>query len=364
MRLNLFFLLLLTPLFMPAQHTIEGTFSPVGNFKWVILYQLDGMDQKYVANDKIEERRFSFTLPKDAEIGMYRLVYDLSNQLYFDVLYNKEDIVLTANPFRPESEIRFSKSKENQLFQEYLTAVNGPQYRLDSVQLKYFSTNDPSEKKALAKAYQNYFDQVEKSQKVFEESSENTMANHFIKAMARHNNPEIAATPQHYLDDIKSNYLSGINIHDSILLKSDLIYQRIMNYIFMQTSDNAEVMVNAQKESVARVMDKIKPSPSLYRDVTEGLLQVFSQEDNTELVRFLLDGYYLKLPEKAIDQKFKGELEAQLKTAVGSKAPPIVWQENGKERNLYDLAGADYYVVVFWLYLWALFTGNSGVGRF
>lgn len=348
MRINFYISFLLSPLFLIAQHTISGEFQPSGDFKWVILYQLDGMDQKYIANNKIEEGKFSFTLPNDAEIGMYRLVYDLQNQLYIDVLYNKEDIAFSANPFRPNAAIRFYNSEENRLFQKYLTAVNGPQYSVDSVQLKYFSAVDETEKKALAKAYKIFYNQVETSQKTYETSSKNTMAHHFIKAMARHNNPDIAATPQQYLEDMKSNYLNGIDVRDSILLRSNLIYQRIMNYIFMQTSDDPEVMAKAQKGSVAKVMEKIMPNPSLYKDVIEGLLQVFSQEDNTQLVRFILEQYYTKLPEESIDQKFKKELEAQLKTAIGSKAPPIVWQENGQEQRLYDLMGADYYVVVFW----------------
>ncbi|PIE49201.1 MAG: hypothetical protein CSA39_03870 [Flavobacteriales bacterium] len=347
MRLKIFVIFILSSFSTFSQHTISGTFNPPEDFEWVILYQLDGMSQKYLDNANIESGKFSFMLPKGTSVGMYRLFYDLQNQLYIDVLYNKEDIAFTVNPQQLDNTLEFTVSKENQLFQDYKNKIYEQQYKLDSLQLSYFKADD-NQKQALATAYIANYKLLNTIQNSFNIASEKTLAHTFIKALARYNAPEILDNPQNYLEELKNHYFENLDISDTLLLKSDLAYQRIMNYIFLQTSDDPKVLARTQKEAIGKVMEKIKPNAELYKDVIEGLLQVFSQQDHTELIRFLLNEYYTKLPETTIDKEFISELEAQLKIAVGSPAPPISWRENTTKKRLAELSGAEYYIIVFW----------------
>ena len=113
-------LLLLATTFANAQQTLNGKMQPNGDYEWMILYHMQGAKQNYIANADIKESTFSFTLADSLDVGIYRLVYDLQNQLFVDVIYNNEDISFTFNPENPNQEIQFTsklwKSNSNSSF--------------------------------------------------------------------------------------------------------------------------------------------------------------------------------------------------------------------------------------------------------
>ena len=56
-----------------AQYSIKGTMQPVEKFSWVILYKIEGTQEIYVKNSKVNKNGdvgdFEFILPRDANIG-------------------------------------------------------------------------------------------------------------------------------------------------------------------------------------------------------------------------------------------------------------------------------------------------------
>ena len=124
MTKKLLLLLFLIGATIQSQTFVKGTMSPVMNdFEWVILYQLKGAKQLYVANVEINNGEFKVDFPENSPNGMYRLVYDMNNGGYVDVLYSNENIELKFDPSFPSGTLKFLTSEENKLFANYFSLI-------------------------------------------------------------------------------------------------------------------------------------------------------------------------------------------------------------------------------------------------
>jgi len=343
---KLILLILLFTSIINAQHTIKGTMQPEAKFKWIILYQLQGAKQTYIANADITNGSFSFTLPETATNGVYRLTYDVENQLFVDIIYNNEDVSFNFNPQYPKEQIQFLTSEENTIHQDYLNETTKSKNQLDSLQVAYFSSTEKDNIKTL---YQQHYTDLKKTQQKFELASKDKLAYHFIKANTTYYPEKPIEKPQDYLNSIKTHFFDFIDFNDKILLNSTFISDKITDYIFyINRSEDVEINTKLQKDAIATVISKIGDNLNLARDVEEGLLYNFTQQQNIPLAKYILENFYQKLPASLQDIAFRKDIESQLKVVVGGKAPNLLWKENKLEKDLYSLTTSDYYVIVFW----------------
>ena len=330
---------------LEAQHTVTGEMQPPGNFEWIVLYQLKGAKQDYIANTSIENGKFSFTIPKERPAGIYRMIYNLENQLFVDFIYDHEDISLVFDPKSPNQRIQFTQSKNNQIYQAYLRAIAVPQQQLDSLQVAYFK--NPSAKK-IEVTYAATKKQLDKIQRQYEEKSEGLLVSHFIKSSARYNAALPIKMPAVYLKSVKTHFFDHLDFNNSVLLNSTFISDRINDYIFyLNNSDDPSTLNKLWEEAIDDVLAKIKSNQALSRDIQEGLLYNFAQQQNVPLASHVLN-HYIQLPKELQDPSFVNDIKGQLRTAVGNIAPNILWKENNTEKSLHKLYGSPYYLVVFW----------------
>jgi thiol-disulfide isomerase/thioredoxin len=339
-----------------SQHTIKGKLTPVGKNSWVILYKLEGVNQKYVDNANFDNKKFTkegeftVTIPKGYPTGMYRLLYDNTNNKFIDFIYNNEDVVVEFHPDYPAQLVKYKKSKENKTYQSYIEKVSALQNKLDSLQVVYFQTNDKKEEVKLSKIYSDDLKELNTVQTTFEKQTKDQLANHFIKASNRFFSKNLIKDTNEYLNTIKSHYFDYVDFNSPVLLKSSLLIDRVMDYVFyLNTSKDSKILVKLRKEGIETALYKIS-KPELKKDVIESLLYTFAQQENIEMVDYLLKNHFTKLPVGLQDFEFKNLIKDMLKTTIGNKAPNLVWQEKGKEKSLYNLNLKEkkYYLVVFW----------------
>ena len=104
---KLIFTLILISTTVQSQNFVKGTMSPViEDLEWVILYQLKGAKQIYIANTAIENGKFQLNFLENSPKGMYRLMYDMNNGGFVDVLYNNENIELNFDPTFPSGTLK------------------------------------------------------------------------------------------------------------------------------------------------------------------------------------------------------------------------------------------------------------------
>ena len=75
------------PSILWAQHSIKGTFTPIEEFDFVILYKVTPTTSIYVNNTEIDAAgKFEFKLDTTITKGMYRIVYAVPQEEYnFDL---------------------------------------------------------------------------------------------------------------------------------------------------------------------------------------------------------------------------------------------------------------------------------------
>ena len=349
-------LFLLMSTFVQAQYSVKGSIHPVKEYKWALLYKVEGARQIFLKNAQIKNElqtkdgktltigTFSFDLPADTKTGAYRLTYDLQNNGFVDFLFNNEDVELSFNPGDTEGTTVFSKSKENQLYKRFINDISLAQYKVDSLQVAYLQAPSKEGEEAYKKSIQN----ITNVQKTYNESSKGTLAHHFIKATDRYNAPSIAKSSQEYLDGVISHFYDKIDFASSHLYNSSFLIDRITDYVFyMNYSPDPKTQLDLHKKSSDISINKVN-DVKFKADVIEFLASQFAALKNATLVDYLMVNHFAKLPQENQNLEFKKRMEESLSVAIGRKAPDFTWTENGKQMSLSTLTGGQSYLIIFY----------------
>ena len=339
-----------------AQYKIKGTLNPAEKYTWVLLYKIEGARQVFIKNTTIKQElkaidgtstpigHFEFELPANAKKGTYRVTYDMKNNKFADFLFNKENVTFTFNPKFPEQTITFSESKENRLFQDYLTAISNEQKKTDSLQVSYIKAPQENTKKL----YKSSLKKLKGIQSKYQNASNGAMANSFIKATNRYNAPQIAPNAKTYYNSIINHFFDSVNFSNKDLYNSAFLVDRISDYVFyLNYSDDAKTQTSLHKKAVAKVLSLIKDQ-IFKRDIIEFLITQFKASKQVVMVDYLFTTYYNKLAKGIQNSDFKSTTLADLAAEVGRIAPDFSWKENGKTKKLSTLKGAKNYILVFW----------------
>lgn len=331
-----------------AQDTIKGQMKPVKDFSWVILYQLKGVHQQYIANATVTNGKFELVIPKGKDSGMYRILYDNKKNLYLDFIYNNENIDVVFHPDYPSVLAEYKSSKENKLYQNYLDHISDDFNALDSVQVEYFKTKEPKLEQSINEFYHKKLQETISKQSKYETESEGKLANHFIRANNRYYAKNLIKSTNDYMDTLRLHYFDYINFNDTILERSSFFMDRIIDYItYLHTATEQNTTNKLQKKAIANVLQKIDKI-TLKKDIIESLLYMYAQQENKVIVDYLFANYYNKLPVALQDAQFKLMIKDFFKTTIGELAPEISWDVYGKKYDLYKLPKNDYYIVLFW----------------
>ena len=353
---KLLLLLFLASFSLQAQYKIKGELNPPKNYNWIILYKIEGARQIFIKSETLKKSskiikgkktnvsKFEFTLPTNAKAGAYRVSYKTEGAGFADFLFNKENINFTFNPEKAEETISFKESKENKLYQEYISTVATQQYKTDSLQIAYIK-NPQSKTAAL---YKSQLSKIAALQKKYIAKSNGLMVQNFIKATNRYNSPIIANNPQEYLKSINEHFFDTIDFNNTALYNSAFIVDRITDYVFyMNYSDDAKKQTEIHKKAVATVLKKAT-NQSFKKDITEFLITQFVNARKIDFADYLMKTYYLKLPKAITNSEFIDNFNEKTVVSIGRTAPEITWSENNKDYKLSSLNEAQNYVLVFW----------------
>ncbi|MGB1283016.1 MAG: TlpA family protein disulfide reductase [Polaribacter sp.] len=348
-------LLFLVTSFVHAQFTIKGTMTPPQESDWVILYKIEGAKQIFVQNTNIKidsvtfegkkqaVGNFNFTLPKNSESGFYRAAYKLEGAGFVDFIFNKENVSFVFNPQHPESVV-FSESKENILYKKCIEGISKAQQELDSIQITALKNPSLNLKTPYIKAFNNVYT----TQKHFLNLSKNSYSHPFIKASLKRNPSAIITSSERYMSNRVSTFFDNIDFSNKKLLNSSFLVDKITEYIFyLNYSEDKETQYKLHKKAIETVFSKLT-NLSFKKDLIEFLITQFEASKNLEIIDYLFENHYNKLPQSLQDNKFKQEKLALLIAEVGRIAPDFSWKENGKTRTLSQLNNAENYILIFW----------------
>lgn len=353
---KLLILFLFTSFFAQAQYSVKGTMHPHKKYEWALLYKVEGARQVFIKNSQVTKElqtengktktigKFEFELPANTEAGSYRITYDLQQNKYVDFLFNKEDVEVSFNPGDTDTTLAFSKSKENQLYQQFLYDISLAQYAVDSLQVSYLKY--PT--KANEDGYKKAVEKISQVQSSYNDASKGTLAYYFIKATDRYNAPTVAKSSQAYLDGVVSHFFDKIDFTDTHLYNSSFLVDRIADYVFyMNYSQNANTQRVLHQKAVDLVITKIADI-DFKSDVIQFLTSQFAALKNLPMVDYLMVNHFEKLPKEKQDAEFKKQIEENMAVAIGRVAPDFSWTENGKQMSLSSLKDGQSYLLIFY----------------
>lgn len=348
MARNLLLILFLFTYASYAQYSIKGSFDSDQEFSWILLYKLENGTQTYMDNADVIGGAFEFKIPEKEPSGIFRAYYQIENNLYVEFIYNREEIVFSFDPNDPEESIRFSRSEENNLTREYYDQIRKTQGSLDSLQALFFDPASSTQDQKTLKSYQQYLSQLDALQSAYEERSRGKLANHFIRASKQFNPDVPYKNTADYISGIKKHFFDAIDLHDTVLVHSAFINNRLNDYVFyLNQADNMETMNEMHRESINNAVDWIGEELDILTGFETALIETYLLEENAEMLNFVMDRHYGSLPMELQDEELIQRVSASLKTAVGTRAPDFEWDQDGEKKHLYGIKGTDYYIVLF-----------------
>jgi len=331
--------LLIFPVFIFAQNSITGSFSPAENFAYALLYKSNPNGTDYINQGELSEKG-SFTIQLDSSVdaGIYKIVYGSPpEQNNFDLIYNgKESISFN---FVEGEEVKFTESKENKLWSSYKHSLE-----MVNQTISNYYTQESTDKKAFISIFKTLKD----SQTAFEEASENMLASAFIKSSA----PYIPFSYENlstYKNNLKHHYLKSIDFSDPLIQSSDFLTDRVLGFVFGMVKNNNK----EYKAQVDILVDEIGQGQKIIKIILlEMVWRNFRNMNNTELTNYVSDKYLLDLSKQYNYDALTKDLIAYKNNSIGMKAQNFEFEVtvNGetKSTNLYELNSSKNYLIIFW----------------
>lgn len=339
---KLFFLFVLFPSVLLAQHTIKGVFSPANNYNVALLYRVTPTLSEYVTNTKFKpDGSFEFKLDSTAKKGVYRLVYAIPQEDYnFDIIYStKEDIQLT---FNSETGVKFEKSFENKLLESYTSSMS----KVTQSIANYYRSQS---KDTLA--LQAIFKTQKETQANFESLAKETIALDFIKANKPYT-PESVLDIRTYISELKAHYFDAIDFSNPTLQSSNFLTEKMLNYVFGMSDKSLDEETN-YKNNIDVVYAEMGDAPNEVKRIL--LLDLWQQMVDLKqetVANYIAEKYLIDIARSLNDQELVEALVLHDNLSNGKKAPDFYLEtEEGKTaetKKLSDLDIADFYVIVFW----------------
>jgi len=330
--------LVLFPTLLLAQHSVAGKFSPAKEFSYAFLYHSTPMGTEYIDRSKVEEDgSFSIALDSVAPPGIYKIVYAIPPEDYnFDLIYNsKEDVVLT---FDLENGLEFTESNENKLWSSYTKSME-----LVNRAISNYYTKESTDKNA----FNDIFKTLKETQEAYENASKGTLAATFIKAN-RPYVPSVFENISTYSKNLKENYFQNVNFEDPLLQSSDFLTDRVLSYVFSMSFKTSNESYKQDIDQIVHLMSKA--NAKVKTSLLQTIWQRFAESNHDDMANYITDNYLLDLSNEMGYAQLAEILIKFKNNSIGNQAQnfDIHDQNTGTTTTLYDLHGAEQYLIIFW----------------
>lgn len=330
-----------------SQSRILVNMQPVKSNR-IVLYTAEGAQQKYVSYADATDGNFELKIPENSPTAVYRLVYDQKTMDYIDFLYFGSPFKMTFNPESKKTKPNFENSPENDWYFEQLFKLNDLQFKMDTLQISMFKRDKDIDIISLESNYYLLDQQVNEWNKFIQNSSQQQFIKDLLLANERTLPQKLITDAQEYLNYIKQHFFDRIDFKNVNLIRSPLLVDKVMDYVFYLTSAEVQSTQNElYKKAVDDVLSKIN-DVNLQKGFIQSLVQSFGQSENVYLIDYLLNSYYEKLPLELQNSEWKNNVIKDNATAITRKAPDFKFLLNNKETSLYQLKGYEKYIIVFW----------------
>lgn len=293
--------------------------------------------------------RIIFDLKPEYHAGMYRVFLD--KNIFFDIIYNNENIKLTTDFTQLYDSLKIIESKENKVYYEFLRTAN--EYRLKFDLLApvndYYPRNDTFFEDARMKYITIQADIQQYINDIIEEHPElwalkiikQKRPLYFDPSLDEYERREYAR--DHYFDNVKFNDLE--------LIKSNVYTTAAIDYmsIYSNPNLNQELLEEEFIIAVDKIMFQAMDNSLIYEFVVEYLVGGFERYHFEKVLDYIAENY---TPEQCENEERKSDLQTRLEKyaelTVGKKAPEFTTPDQNGESIRLDKIKSDYTLIFFW----------------
>lgn len=320
-----------------------------GSVATLLAYYGEGLE-------KIDSARFDsqntvkFIVPNTLPAGMYRLSF--GKRRFLNFIFNREDVSLKTHANYPVDSMEVLVSQENQLLYGYMhrtQAVESKVRLLIPLLMQYpqdseFYSQIQEEYGSITSAYQDFFNEM---QEIFPE----TFATKYLRFA--HNE-----FPHPHLNDreqrlyLQEHFLDNADFTDTILLRSDVIPQKIITYLSFFR--NQEFSPDKQSElfitAIDRILERAAADQTMFEFAVQYLIKGFEKYKYEKVLIHLGEKYVPEI--SCVNENLKTDMQERIarfnRVSAGKKAPDF--ELTSSEGNKISLSRIDseYTLVVFW----------------
>ena len=332
---KLLILFIILPLIASTQ-TVKGTFSPAENFTYAYLYKATPEGANYVNRGELDSSG-TFEIPLDSTVspGLYKIVYAVPpEENNFDFIYDGKESV--SFNFSYEKGFEFTESEENKLWNSYLKSIDMVNQTISN----YYSKENIDKE-----GFNAIFKVAKGTQLAYEESANGKLVSAFITSN-RSYIPVKYEDISTYSKNLKQHYLRQIDFSNYLLQSSSFIVDRVTSYVFNMVQNPND---DTYKTHVDNVAMAISDNDLIVKtNLLEIIWQRFVTLENHALANYVTDIYLLKLATKTKNKVLAETISSYKKTSVGTKAPDFEITLDENNTSLYQLEGAEHYLLIFW----------------
>ena len=333
-----------------SQNTINGTLVGLSKEK-ITLVQTFGNKQIVIDSSNLNENgSFEFRLDTLLQGGQYQLF--TASGLNIDLIYNNEDIQFIAIPNEYDKQVQIIESIENMIYYDFKNIKQSNLLKLDilSPVIQFYPKNDEYYQTTVDKILDLRAELNERANELINNNPK-TIASHLIKI----ENPVFADVnlPENLqIEFLKSHFFDHIDFNDIVLLKSDLLNSKVINYLSLYQNGeiDRETFENNLLMGVDSLLTKASVNQAMYEYMVGFLIKGFEAigfekglehiADHNQLDKFCVN------TERLLELQNKIEMINSL--SLGKTAPDFITTDiNGSIINLANI-NSDKILLFFW----------------
>lgn len=319
-----------------AQNTISGIWGSEANIQ-ITLWMLRGDLRLPVDSTRTNEGgRFVMPLKWKVPAGMYLLDDESTEPIH--LLLGADNVKLVRT-----DTVRFEASPDNLVWQKWMQIKSSFIKKQDALEalIEAYPKGDRFRKIALRELKKQRLNLQKEVAQLLKRNNAPIAARFMAADMPPMLKPGL--TPDKKLEALRDYRLSMLSINDTLLIQSDLLPERVLDYLTLYQQKGMSREVNEQSfiSAIDLLMQKASAQNKLYLFYLEYLFEGFNRMGFNLITDYLSTLPHFELSKASLNDLFEIEriIGPYSNILSGSVAPPVIGTDiNGQAFDLYAVS--------------------------
>lgn len=293
--------------------------------------------------------RIIFKLKSEYHPGMYRVF--LEQNVFFDIIYNHENIKLSTDYAQLYEKLEFTESEENKVYYEFLRNANDYRIKFDLLAPvnDYYPRADTFFEDARLKYILIQADIQQQVNAVIENHTDLWATKIIQQKRPLYFDPSLDEVERR--EYAREHYFDNIDFSDMELIKSNVYTTAAIDYMSIYSNPNLtqDKLEDEFIIAVDKIMFEAMDNSLIYEFIVEYLVGGFERYHFEKVLDYIAENY---TPEQCENEERKSDLQTRLEKyaelTIGKKAPEFSIQDEKDQQIILNKIKSDYTLIIFW----------------